>query len=233
MFLSPQTSNILVETPSGLGLLYALGTFFSVQQIWALKMGYDARFVVEDDLCHRFFEIAALAALASAVVHIRPVEMLSDPSHHLAMFGFSLSMVVVQVLQILRYVELYFAGKGERQVLKTSSKREGGMLAMLLVLQIAATVIAGMAYFGDDHDDRIRRLAEVAATTTTNSTTGDEEETSNYEAATETSVTNVPIWLSLLVPVSYWAILTFRVIFLFPNDGSHKKMSKWVIYYRR
>jgi hypothetical protein len=208
-----------------------LGTFFSVQQIWALKMGYDARFVVEDDLYHRFFEIAALAALASAVVHIRPVEILSDPSHHLAMFGFSLSMVVAQVLQILRYVELYFAGKGERQVLKTLSKREVGMLTMLLVLQIAATVIAGMAYFGKDHDDRLRSLAEVAATTA--STTEYEGETSNYEAATETSVTNVPIWLSLLVPVSYWAVLTFRVIFLFPNDGSHKKMSKWLIYYRR
>jgi hypothetical protein len=114
-------------------------------------------------------------------------------------------------------MELYLVGRGQRELLKTVSRRDGLFVLLLLVLQVAATVIAGMEYFQPQtvNDDDHRLLAAAAA---------------GEDAATveeNSSMTNhIPILLCLLVPVLYYTALTVRVVFLFPNDGSHKKIGK-------
>ena len=212
-----QTSNILVHSPSSQGVLYFVGTILPVMAIWYDKTYYDGRFVVGDDLYHRLAEIAGLLALASAVVHIRPVDILSHPSEHVDMFGFCVSMVIAELLSIFRRFELYFTGIGERSTLKRLAVMEVLMLLVGLLFYLVGAVVSGLEYFGKDNDGATDRQRVLAST----------EEYPAYE----TSTTNIPILLCLLSPTIRFAINSVRVIFLFPNDGSHKKFSECYLSY--
>ena len=188
-------------------------------------MNFDARFVVEDDLYHRFFEILGLIALASVVVHIRPLEILSNPSDHDAMFVLSLSLAVAWFLQALRFVELAVWAHGERKLLRTMAIKEVKMLLMGIAIFTTAAVIAGKDYFAgkDDKDDAYGDApADVTPTNATSNRWLAEKEDPSAR-------NDLPIWLVLTVPVAYWAIYTVKIIFFFPNDGSHKKYASHII----
>jgi hypothetical protein len=200
------TSNILVEFPGKTGLLYFFGTFGPIMQLWTLKMFYDARFVVGDDLFHRVGEVASIVVLASAILHIRPVDVLSNPSENVDMFGFCLSMSISILLVMLRWVELYFFGVGQ-PVIKETAKFDFKMCCVPFSFLLAATIVAGLEHFGSDGSHRL--LAEA-------------------NSAPKVETTNVPIWLCLASTVSFWIVLTIRVIFILPDDGSHKKFSKYI-----
>ena len=91
-------------------------TMAAVMSIWWDKTYYDGRYVVGDDLYHRIFEVIHLSALASTVVHIRTVDVLSHPSDHFAPFGLCLSLAISKLLFLIRQIEVYFAGVGQREV---------------------------------------------------------------------------------------------------------------------
>ena len=69
--------NIIVASPTGTGLLYFIGTFLPLIIKWQEKTYYDSRYATDDDLFHRFFEVAVLLVVSTAVVHVRPVEFMS------------------------------------------------------------------------------------------------------------------------------------------------------------
>jgi hypothetical protein len=175
LHLHTQTSNILVDSPSGTGVLYFLGCFFSILQVWLNKTSYDARFVNSgDDFIHRIWEVAYLTTLASTIIHIHPVHIMATTTTYQAMFAFAMSLVVGQVLFLLRYVELYYLGLGQRDVLKRLAKTEGLVLLVGLLFQVIAAIVAGMDYFrttmpstDDDGDvvDGHRWLASSSITT--------------------------------------------------------------------
>jgi hypothetical protein len=225
-----------VEDPSREGLLYFLGTFLPVMQIWYLKMYYDGRFVTGDDLFHRVFEIAGLVALASAVVHIRPENILSKASDNAAMFAFCLSLTAAQFIILFRFAELYRWGVGEGSITKELGVKEGVLFSVTFFFCLAASIVAGIEYYGEDgsedDDDKHRMLAEATETPAPsdygyNTSTAEDYP---YEADPYPYVetTNVPIWLCLMSFVVYWVITTVRILFFLPNDGSHKKFSKFV-----
>jgi hypothetical protein len=174
------------------------------------KMAFDARFVVEDDLLHSVIELLGLTILASIVVHIRPVSSLND-SGSMNMFLLSLSVSCSWLFHMGRYLELYLAGKGQTDVIQMNAKKVLRMGSVGLGFCAAATIISGMDYFGndDDEDDHRRGLAAVA------------------EPASSSSSSDLPIWLLLAAPVIDYCIQFVTVVFLFPNDGSHKKFSTY------
>jgi hypothetical protein len=88
--------NIIKYSPTSQGFLYFVGCFWAVMYMWLDKMHYDARFYTHDDIYHRLFEVAVLVVLATAVLHIRPVEFLSSPSVFVDMFAYCLACVVVR-----------------------------------------------------------------------------------------------------------------------------------------
>ena len=201
------TSNILVDSPSKEGLLYFAATFCAVMSIWWDKTYYDGRFVVGDDLYHRFFEVMHLCVLASVVVHIRPVDILSSPSKYVDMFGLCVSLCVSYMLSFIRQLEVYFAGVGERQLLKNAIRRECVQTILLILFFGAAAVVAGLEHFGDSGGGEHRNLAEATV----------------YKESTE--MNHIPIWLCLAAELSRWVMMAIKTCSS-PNDGSHKKFGE-------
>jgi hypothetical protein len=230
MFAWFQVSNILVEDPSREGLLYFLATFLPVMQVWFWKMYYDGRFVVGDDLFHRLFEIAGLVALASVVVHIRPASILSNASDHIDMFAFCVSLTAAQFLMMLRYAELYQWGVGEGSVVKKLGISEGIMFSLSFFFCLAASIAAGVEYYGQDDDaDKHRMLAEAATETPASDYASNTSTTEDYpsEAIETATTTDVPIWLCLMSFVVFNVVNTVWIICYWPSDGRHKNLSKF------
>lgn len=251
-----KTSNILVDTPSATGVLYFLGCFLSIMQLWLNKTFFDARFVNSgDDLYHRVWEILYLSALASAILHIQPVAVMSDTFASADMFAFALSLAVAQLLFVVRFVDLACFGRGQRDVLKVLAWREGSMMCVAMLVQAVAATLAGVDYFGpqgaggnggggeygtnstgeyDGGGGGHRWLAASASAGADHSSEQSSNTTTPYadDHADEAATNTVPIWLCLLVPVLFWLSWVFQTFILFPRDGyTHKKLSACIYIY--
>jgi hypothetical protein len=217
-------SNLVVLRPDGWGLLYAAGTFWSIMNMWSAKTYYDSRFVTESDLYHRLISIVPLVILAVAVLHIRPVEVLSHPADEPSIFVFCLMLVLDRVLWTMQAVELYFFGVGQK-ALKETAKREFLSSNFCLPFYLAATIVAAQEYFGDGqnaNDSSHRLLAESSAK---GDTVYDSSASSygDYDGANDTT-NNLPIILCLVGFASGSLAYGFNVMFCFPGGGRHKEV---------
>ena len=203
-------SLILVLDPTFEGLLYAAGTFLPVMGIWLTKLFYDARFVFEDDISHRIGISASLVVLALAVLHIRPVEFLSNPKEHESMFVFGLVLVVIDLMQIGFYAEVFFLGVGQKKVLRAISRDTMLWTLLPTSFYLAATIVAGLDYFGEANDSAKRYLAEADA--------------SYVDEGTSLYTNHIPIWLILAGYLAALAHRSIMVICCFPGGGRHKEM---------
>eukprot|EP00934_Nitzschia_sp_Nitz4_P007472 Nitzschia sp. Nitz4//scaffold31_size150131//3535//5854//NITZ4_002807-RA/size150131-processed-gene-0.124-mRNA-1//-1//CDS//3329547596//7462//frame0 len=234
-------SNILTEAPSGEGCLYFLATFISVQHIWYMKMSYDARFVLQgDDVVHRTVEVLDLVILASVVLHIHPASVLSQTHDYVDMFGLSISLFCCWLVRFVKYIELCFFARGERELCYVMAVKECKIIAIGLGLYLAAAIIAGKDYFSSsnnsidtysDYDSQVHDDHRLLADFGTNYNATDDDGRSgtdyddHYSSSSETAVlvNHVPIWLVLVVPIINYVIYFVRFVIIFPNDGSHKK----------
>ena len=206
-------SYILVKDPTWEGLLYAAGTFFAVQMIWTRTTARSSRFVTEDDLYHRILKVATLVVLATSVLHIRSVDVMSRASTEISIFVFSLSLVLEDLLEGLKCLEEYVVGIGQKVAVQNAARISLYNVAFSSVFHIAAMTVAALEFF--PRSDSSRRLAEA----------GEENlyKEDAYDYVDKTT-THLPIILILL---GYWAqnvALGLRVIFFFPKNGKHKEM---------
>lgn len=192
-----------MDYPSGLGFLYFISTFLAVMYLWSAKTFYDSCFVIDDDIYHRVFEVLFLTALASSIVHIRTVDILSHPSDYIDMFVLSLSLLVGIFITLIRQVEVGVTGVGQPDLLKQVSIRNTIDVMITFSLQLAATIIAGLDYYR--HADGSHRLLAGEASGSTN---------------------HLPIILTIAGPVIFQIVWFVRGIFFFPSDGSHTKKSE-------
>lgn len=194
-------------------------------------MYFTSRVVIHDDVYHRMYEFGVLIVLGTAVLHIRPVEILSDPKSNRDAFGLSLALAISGILGWGRTIELYFNGVGQPAI-KNTAKRDIMWSMPTTLLYIAAAFVAGFEYFGnqestatssysmsDDHgyeadlgnltvDEGHRRSRVLAAI----------EESSSYE----TYENNLPIYL--LLAGSLWYMVSMAVMVLvLPGGGKHKE----------
>ena len=190
----------------------------AVMSIWWDKTYYDGRFVVGDDLYHRFFEVAHLCALASVVAHIGSVEVLSSPSKYADAFGLCASLAITKFLFFLRQVEVYYTGVGERQILENAFRREGSITLLATVLFTVAAIVAGLEFFGGSDSTHRRSLAEAAK--------------DDYSSESKKSDPNdIPVFICLGAELVRW--VAFAILFLLtPNDGSHKKSGESLVLFR-
>jgi len=208
-------------------------------------MGYDSRFVMSDDLVHRFQEVIGLTIMAAIVVHIRPVSVLSNPSTYSDMFALSLSLMIGWIFHIARYLELYFLGQGQKQTIRGYCRIEIRNALFGLIMCLVATILAGNAYFGsngdgDDDENHRRFLAETSTATTdkdvySNQTniTNDYYPDKGYggdTSSSSSSSTDQPIILVFCSSALYTGIFLFTVLFMFPNDGSYKNFGTSSVY---
>ena len=202
--------NILVNDPSTLGVLYFLGCFFPVIYFWFSKMMYDSKFTYGDDIFHKLFETTVLVVLATAVSNIATVPRMSNPTDYVDMFAYSLSIALMSLLNIARYVECYYYGRGERKNIEYTVKNDLTLQIIPLTFYVAATIVAGKAYFGNDYvDDERRDLAESS---------------SEAVDCDDNNKMHMPIMLLLIGYVISQLEIIVSVVFFFPKNGEHKKM---------
>jgi hypothetical protein len=162
--------------------------------------------VHDDDLIHRLGELAMLVILATAVLHIRSVTIMSDISGQVSMFAFALSLLLDRVYATIRYSEVYLFGVGHREGLKGSVLKLTMPRILATAGYLAATIVAGAAYFGGNGSGE-RRMAESSATA----------------ESVGHSTSNVPIWLCFLGYVGSLVAYTIEIQCFYPRDGSHKE----------
>ncbi|CAB9505398.1 expressed unknown protein [Seminavis robusta] len=233
------TSNILVDSPSGKGLLYFFGTFLPLMGIWNEKTYFDGRFVVGDDLFHRLVELFGLVILATAVLHIRPVEFMSNSAEHVDMFVFSLMVLIANVLELARNIELSAFGIGVtvngRNVVRQDAKRWFIMTVPYTALILAAAVIAGIEYYGNKSTDNDKYSGGnsdgYSYASGGNYTESDNHRflaaasssSSSYASATA-ETTDLPIALILAGHIGKFVHSAVTIRFCFPGGGKHKEL---------
>ena len=191
-------------------------------------MWFTSRVVIHDDVYHRMYEFGALIVLGSAVLHIRPVDILSDLKSNRDMFGLSLAFSISGIVGWGRSIEVYFKGMGQ-PAMKSAMRRDVLWFMPSVLCFFAATFLAGLESFGsqesystsyptgDDHVDETdygnstaeedHRLLAAAA-----------EQLSSYEV----DKNDVPAYLLVAGSMLYIGSLALMVLML-PGGGKHKE----------
>lgn len=183
-------SNIIYDSPSRFGFLYAIGTYWPLQGIVLHRTTYDARFVIEtDDIYHRFMEVIHMCVLSVAVLAIRPICYMAYPTQNMSMFLFALAITIERWMTAMRYIEVYLFGMGQHMI-KTVGKREFFNACIPLPFYIAATIVAGIDYFHNNNHNEKASNAGLYSNYGTNSSSYDSNKTS-YDYNSTNHTTNV------------------------------------------
>jgi len=213
-------SLVLYNSLSAEGFVYFVGLFCPILLEWFQRTSFDARFVWGDEPWHRFFEIMHLCALSLAVVHIRPVSIMSNPQYQ-DMFGFSLGVMILAIMNIYRSIEIIVAVDGEKAAIQGEKKWVIGFLTQL-AFYLAATVKAGMAYYrgasADEYDHGHRGLESVAhaCSRLLNLAPG-------RDLAADTVQDHTPIILCICGGVGSIITLLITTFFFEEKNGGHKE----------
>ena len=191
------------------------------------KTFYDARFFTHDDLLHRGLEILNLCFLATAVVHIRPVQILQQTTKYADMFGLALGLALSNFFTMMRYIEVWLWVEGGPEA-KMEAKRSIAIKLVPFSCCLAAAILAGLDFYRADGD-----YYKSDSSTYSNETDGYSNKTDEEhlrflaDAAAEaspypTQTNDIPIWL-LLGGSLFWnlAFVAYVVCFL-PGGGRHK-----------
>ena len=250
-------SNLIVQDPSFTGLLYATGTFLPVMAMWVHNTIFSGRFTVQpkggaDDLYHRLVQIAVLVVLATAVLHIRPVNILKRSSQHISMFVFALCLCLDKLLLIVNQLEVYWYGIGQRHAIQAVARRELILAILVLFFYATAALMAALEFFprqyDDDKNNKDSNYDSSSSPSSYNNkeaddpsvdTNGgkddpyhnlrflaapaDEKTMTSGEEHDDDPTTNLPIYLCLAGFVFNFAYLAVYVVFMAPKDGRHKE----------
>jgi hypothetical protein len=234
--------NMLKEMPSPRGLLYAAGVFFPIMNLWSFKVYYDSRFYYLNDYYHRVYEVFLLCALATVVLHIRPVSVLSHPSKYPDMFICCLSINVGYLFAMGRLLEVvvcYHCMKkqtGLHPEAASSCLRDllGHVVAFGCV--VSATIYSGMQYFnaGSESVDSTKSTESYNSTSSANNSdhrsVAESDSTSmsssSYDSSDEPDT--IPIWLLLGGTFASCAWFFVMLLYFTFHKEDHKRYSSQV-----
>ncbi len=118
------------------------------------KSFYDAVFQSPDDIFHVGLEVVQLMFLATAILHIRPVEYMSDGSKH-EMFNFCVGCWLSMLYSLSSYLEIRFWGVIGEESAKYSSMTQVLCDLPAFLLISAATIYSGYEFFsGAESSDK-------------------------------------------------------------------------------
>lgn len=144
-------SAIILKDPSADGLLYFICLFGPIMSEWFDRQHFDATVKFPGDPIHRFQEVLQLCLLATAVVHIRPVDAMSHPSQKPDMFAYSLAVSLLVVVNMFKYIEIYCWVDGE-EAAKKHAIIVGYPFLFKFVFYLAAAIISGTQYLHNKYD---------------------------------------------------------------------------------
>eukprot|EP00984_Skeletonema_dohrnii_P001134 scaffold351_cov123-Skeletonema_dohrnii-CCMP3373.AAC.2 len=215
--------SILCCSPSAEGFLYFTGLFGPILLEWFQRTFFDARFVWDEDPFHKMFEVLHLVALASAVVHIRPVSKMSDPTNR-EMFDFSLAVIGLALLNMYRSIEVMLTVDGE-DAARRGERRQLIDYFIQLAFYVAAAVKSGISYVGSTSADETTDYGNRGLESLTNACSRMLNLAPERDLAAEVDVEkdHIPIILCVCgwsIPV---VLFLFRSFFLEKKFGWHKK----------
>ena len=188
-------------------------------------MYFDSRFFTRDDMWHRIYEFAVLVVLATAVLHIRPVSILSDSENNIDMFAYCISIAIGNALAIGRMVEILISVEGEPAA-KVVARRDLVLLLGSTSFFLAAAVVAGGKYYG--RHDYISSYAtdETYPEDGGNDTANHTDDHDRFLAAASEALLykpvdyfDTPIWLVLIGSLMNNVTLVLVVMFCMPGGG--------------
>ncbi|KAL3908305.1 MAG: hypothetical protein SGILL_008532 [Bacillariaceae sp.] len=156
--------SFLTESEWRRGLVYFLGIFGPLYNMWERKMNYEARYMALD-YAHRILEVVRVFLLGFAALHINSLTLLKDPKS-IETFALCISIFLESMVHVGLKVELILVGRGDRTAIVNHSKRKlYKTLLPLSLFYLGATICSGVLYFGpyDDpcvKEDYRRMLAE-------------------------------------------------------------------------
>lgn len=144
-------ASILKYDMSFTGLGYFLACFGPIfTNFWSNKMQYDSRFTTPDDAVHVLCEMIQLMALATAVLHIRPLEYLAHPAMHPETFMFCAANCFGLMHHLFLSSEIqYFWVEGEQTPSKHTARANLRHTSITFAITVAATVYSGILYYTD------------------------------------------------------------------------------------
>lgn len=146
------------------GVIYFIGIFGTIFNIWESKVVYDARYTTRDYV-HRLVDVARVFLLSLSVLHIKPLDLMADP-RSAETFGFCLGLFLECLVRIGLQAELITVGRGDVEAIRHHTKR---LLVTRYVPQAvfygAAVTVAAMQLFnsGGKDDSLIYEADENAA----------------------------------------------------------------------
>jgi len=143
-------SAIIKADPTAKGLLYFISLFGPMYStFWLTKMIYDSRFQIPNDFVHRTLEVLQLCALATSVLHIRPVEYMSHGADNPEMFISCLALCIGTFINLLHQCEIRFVWVVGQVAAKRSAGRDIKVLVWTFLLQISALVYSAVLFYGN------------------------------------------------------------------------------------
>ena len=127
--------------------------------IWTAKTLFDARFQLPDDLMHPIMEILQLCALATAVLHIRPVKYMADGASNPEMFLFCLAVLLSHLYILALDLEIRFVGVAGQSSAKYVAVSNMLTLLPSTMFVVAATIYSGVVYYNQSGNEGFRMLA--------------------------------------------------------------------------
>jgi hypothetical protein len=156
---------VLAADPTPTGLLYTAGLFLPIQTLWSFKLVHDSRFYHHDDLFHRCYEIALLLALATAVLHIKPVAVLSHPTQSLDMCVYCMGVGVAYLLAQGRLIEVMICQRYGNAPHLYPEAYQSARNDIIMYLGTGASFVVATVYTAwqyNHHRDNERFLADAA-----------------------------------------------------------------------
>ena len=142
------------------GIIYFVGVFGSLWTSWEIAMQYESRYMIFD-YSHRLFEVIRFIFISTAILHITPIELMSDPSSAECL-SVTVSLFLESIMHLILSCELYFKAKGDRESIKNHTI-DGVYMRLLpmTLVYLAAAIIAIVLYVqstATSYDSKYSRL---------------------------------------------------------------------------
>jgi hypothetical protein len=141
------------------GIIYFVGVFGSLWTAWEVSMQYESRYMIFDH-SHRLFEVLRFLFLSTAILHITPIEYMSDPTSAECL-TFTTAIFMESVMHLILSWELYFKAKGDRESIKNHTIDNVYMrLLPMSTVYLAAAIIAIVLFVQSktNNDSKYSRL---------------------------------------------------------------------------
>lgn len=127
------------------GLIYYVGIFGPLYTTWETATYYESRYT-KVDYAHRLFDIIRYVFVSTAVLHIKPLNLLADPRSLEALIFVS-AILTESIMHLGLNMELYYKGRGDRAAIRNHTWTKIKYQLLPTIFMYTAAVIVAAVQF--------------------------------------------------------------------------------------